>query len=203
MSVIGYSDRINHALAFAAKHHDRQVHKGTRAPYRTNAANVGVILTRYGQPDETVIAGILYDVVEDAVRERQTREMLDERVARKFGDDIVETLLSITTRLVDDSGLEFTHDERRADLLDRLGTAGPAGRWVFAAVQLHESGSTLADLRRTIDPESVWSRVAAGRDGTIAWLRRVHDRLAAVGFQEPIMSELATTIDAIDTVGVD
>ena len=27
----GYSDRINHALAFAAKHHDRQVRKGNRA----------------------------------------------------------------------------------------------------------------------------------------------------------------------------
>ena len=47
MTITGYSDRINHALAFAAKHHDRQVHKGTRAPYGTHAANVAVILTRY------------------------------------------------------------------------------------------------------------------------------------------------------------
>ena len=31
----GYSDRINHALAFAAKHHDQQVRKGTRLPYLT------------------------------------------------------------------------------------------------------------------------------------------------------------------------
>ena len=34
----GYSDRINHALAFAAKHHDRQVRKGTRLPYLTHPA---------------------------------------------------------------------------------------------------------------------------------------------------------------------
>ena len=29
----GYSDPINHAFAFAAKHHDRQVRKGTKLPY--------------------------------------------------------------------------------------------------------------------------------------------------------------------------
>jgi len=42
----GYSDRINHALAFAAKHHDRQVRRGTRLPYLTHPANVAVSLTR-------------------------------------------------------------------------------------------------------------------------------------------------------------
>ena len=31
----GYSDRLNHAFAYAAKHHDRQVRKGARAPFRT------------------------------------------------------------------------------------------------------------------------------------------------------------------------
>src|SRR5512142_934229 len=67
--VIGYSDRINHALAFAAKHHDRQVRKGTRLPYLTHPASVAIILTRYGQDDETVVAGILHDVIEDCVRE--------------------------------------------------------------------------------------------------------------------------------------
>ena len=59
MTITGYSDRINHALAFAAKHHDQQVRKGTRLPYVTHPANVAVILTRYGQDDDTVIAGIL------------------------------------------------------------------------------------------------------------------------------------------------
>ncbi len=55
----GYSDRINHAFAFAAKHHDQQVRKGTRLPYLTQPANVAIILARYGQDDDTVVAGIL------------------------------------------------------------------------------------------------------------------------------------------------
>ncbi len=59
----GYSDPINHAFAFAAKHHDQQVRKGTRYPYLTAAPNLAVILARYDQDDPTLVAGILHDGV--------------------------------------------------------------------------------------------------------------------------------------------
>lgn len=65
----GYSDRINHALAFAAKHHDQLVRRGTRPPYFTQPANIAVILTRYGLDEASVTAGILLEVVEDYARE--------------------------------------------------------------------------------------------------------------------------------------
>ena len=98
----GYSDRINHALAFAAKHHDRQVRKGASLPYLTQPANVAIILARYDQDDETIVAGILHDVVEDCVREGYSREMLDTRLGDKFGSEVLETLLAITLRKNDD-----------------------------------------------------------------------------------------------------
>ena len=94
----GYSDRINHALAFAAKHHDQQVRKGTRLPYLTHPANVAIILTRYGQDEETVVAGIMHDVIEDCVRDGYTREMLESRIADKFGRDVLDTVIAVTNR---------------------------------------------------------------------------------------------------------
>src|SRR3569832_1854911 len=94
----GYSDRINHAFAFAAKHHDPQVRKGTRLPYLTHPANVAIILTRYGQDDQTVVAGILHDVIEDCVREAYTQEMLEQRIGDKFGNDVLDTVLGVTLR---------------------------------------------------------------------------------------------------------
>ena len=194
----GYSDRINHAFAFAAKHHDRQVRKGTRLPYLTHPANVALILTRYGRDDETIIAGILHDVIEDCVREGWTREMLEERIAAKFGAEVLETVLAVTKRRSDDDGMEFSRDEARADYLARLGTASDAARWVCAADKVHNAGSILADLRRTIDADTVWGRFSGGREGTLQWFHSVHTRLQALGFTAPIMAELEALVSALD-----
>jgi hypothetical protein len=197
MTITGYSDRINHALAFAAKHHDRQVQRGTRSLYRTHAANVAIILTRYERDDDTVVAGILQEVVADYVQDRHTRAMLDQRLGDKFGAAPLDATLAIVPRLHDDEGIELSLEERRADLLVRLETAGTSAQWVCAAQALHDASSTLADVRRTIDPESVWSRLPLGRDGTVNWFQRLHGRLKQVGFDGPIMSELAAAIDEL------
>lgn len=186
----GYSDRINHAFAFAAKHHDQQVRKGTRLPYLTHPANVAVILTRYGCSEETIVAGILHDVVEDGVREGWTREMLEERIGRKFGNSVLETVLAVTQRRHDDDGVELAHDERKDDYLDRLSLASEDALWVCAADKTHNANSILSDLRRTSFPETVWGRFTAGREGTTHWYRRVVDRLREIGFNAPIVDEL-------------
>lgn len=194
----GYSDRINHALAFAAKHHDRQVRKGTRLPYLTHPANVAIVLTRYGRDDQTVVAGILHDVIEDCVREAYTREMLEQRIGDKFGGDVLDTVLAVTHRRVDDDGIELSSDERRDDYLARLATASEPARWVCAADKLHNASTILADLRRTIDPDSVWGRFTGGRDATVRWYRRVYDRLREVGFTGDIMRELEQVVVALE-----
>ena len=194
----GYSDRINHALAFAAKHHDRQVRKGTRLPYITHPANVAIILARYGQGDETVIAGILHDVVEAGGGENWSREELEERSGEKFGADVLETVLMVTHRKVDDDGNELDKEERNADYLARLGQANEAARWICAADKIHNASSILADLRRTVDPESVWGRFNAGKEGTIRWYRGVHDRLKGLGFSGEILTELRNAAEALE-----
>jgi (p)ppGpp synthase/HD superfamily hydrolase len=186
----GYSDRINHALAFAAKHHDQQVRKGTRVPYLTHPANVAIILTRYGCDEDTVVAGILHDVVEDCVREGMSREGLERRIGEKFGPVVLDTVLAVTHRRMDDEGVELSSEERREDYLHRLERASERARWVCAADKIHNGASILADLRRTIDPQSVWSRFSAGREGTVRWYRRVHERLRELKFDAPIMLEL-------------
>jgi len=198
MTITGYSDRINHALAFAAKHHDQQVRKGTRLPYLTHPANVAIILTRYERDDQTVVAGILHDVIEDCVREAYTRLMLEQRIGDKFGCDVLDTVLAVTQRRLDDDGVELSYDERRDDYLERLSLAGDAARWVCAADALHNAATLLADLRRTIDPDTVWRRFTANREDTARWYRRILDRLRSVGFQGDILRELDHVVVALE-----
>lgn len=198
MPTSGYSDRLNHALAFAAKHHDSQVRKGLRAPYGTQPANVALILTRYGQDDATVLAGILHDLVATYVLEAGQSDPVLERIEAKFGREVLETALAVAPRQADDAGVELDSEERRADLLRRLDAAPERARWVLAAVQLHQAGTLLADLTRTSFPEAVWDRQQAGREGTIARYRAMVTRLRDVGFDAPIVAELEQIVEQIE-----
>lgn len=197
----GYSDRINHAFAFAAKHHDRQVRKGTRLPYLTHPANVAVVLTRYDQDEDTIVAGILHDVIEDCVRDGYSRDMLEQRIGDKFGAEVLETVLAVTHRQVDEEGIELSSEERKDDYLARLAAASERARWVCAADKIHNGSSILADLNRTLDPDTVWSRFNVGRTGTVRWYRRVHERLREVGFSAPIMDELREVAESLEKAG--
>jgi (p)ppGpp synthase/HD superfamily hydrolase len=198
VKISGYSDRINHALAFAAKHHDQQVRKGTRLPYLTHPANVAIILTRYGCDEPTVVAGILHDVIEDCVSKNYTRDMLEQRIASKFGDDVLDAVLAVTHRKHDDDGEEFTPEERKEDYLARLDGANDRALWVCAADKLHNVNSILSDLERTIDPDAIWARFKVGKEGTTRWYRAVYDRLVNLGFKAPIMSELEASVRRLE-----
>jgi (p)ppGpp synthase/HD superfamily hydrolase len=194
----GYSDAINHAFAFAAKHHDRQVRKGTKLPYLTHPANVALILARYDQDEETIIAGILHDVIEDCVVEGLPREALEERIGSKFGQQVLDAVLSVTYRKYDDDGVELSSEDRKEDYLARLSAANPRALWVCAADKIHNASSILADLRRTVDEDNIWKRFGAGRVGTIKWYSDVYKRLLEVGFSTPIVDELGEAVKRLE-----
>jgi (p)ppGpp synthase/HD superfamily hydrolase len=199
MSQPGYSDAINHAFAFAAKHHDRQVRKGTKLPYLTQPANVAVILTRYGRDEDTIVAGILHDVVQDCVRDGFTREMLEQRIGEKFGADVLATVMSVTQRKTDDDGIELSTEEKKSDYLERLASAPEPALWVCAADKVHNANSILSDLRRTVDPNSIWSRLSGGRTATVKWYQDVLERLTQAGFDAPIVDELRAAVTGIES----
>ncbi|MGH7713708.1 MAG: HD domain-containing protein, partial [Gemmatimonadaceae bacterium] len=184
MSKTGYSDRVNHALAFAAKHHDQQVRRGVRLPYLTHPPNVAIILTRYGQGDDSVIAGILLNVVKDYVSEGYTAELIRQRLVEKFGAAVLETVLWALPRRADEGGAELSADERRSDFLARLAQVPDAARWVIAADALHDAATLLTELRRTIDRNVVWARRTGERN--VVWFRDLVLALGNAGFDAAI-----------------
>ena len=173
--------------------------KGTRLPYLTHPANIALILTAYDQDDTTVVSGILHDVIEDCVRDGYTCDMLEQRIGDKFGADVLDTVLAVTQRQVDEEGIELSSEERKDDYLARLAAASLRARWVCAADKIHNGSAILADLKRTLDSDTVWSRFNAGRVGTVRWYRRVYDRLRELGFDAPIMEELREVADELET----
>ena len=94
--------------------------------------------------------------------------------------------------------LRDPREDVRADYLERLGSASESAHWVCAADKVHNAGSILADLRRTIDADTVWGRFNGGRAGTMEWYRGVHDRLVELGFAAPIMAELRALVEQLE-----
>ena len=43
-----------------------------------------------------------------------------QRIGDKFGPDVLDTVLAVTHRRVDDDGIELSHEEKRDDYLERL-----------------------------------------------------------------------------------
>ena len=124
--------------------------------------------------------------------------VLAERIGEKFGEAVVDVVIAVTRRKLDDEGNELDREEQKRDYLERLRDAGERAHWVCAADKLHNGHSILADLRRTVDPESVWSRYAGGRAATVRWYRDVLDRLRELSFAAPITQELAPMVDELE-----
>lgn len=163
-----------------------------------------MILTRYGCDEDTVLAGILHDVIEDCARAPYTRQSLEQRIRDKFGDDVVSTVLMVSKRETDDDGNPLSLAEENEDCLTRLAEASNRARWVCAADKIHNGNSLLADLRRmqdVADHDTVWNRFKLGRTGTVAWYRSVYARLKEVGFEAPIMEELREAAEEIERWG--
>jgi len=99
-------------------------------------------------------------------------------------------VLAVTYRRHDEDGVELSGDDRKTDYLERLSDASEEARWVCAADKIHNASTIISDLRRTVDPETVWSRFGGGKTGTARWYRQVYERLRELGFDAPIMTEL-------------
>jgi len=92
----------------------------------------------------------------------------------------------------------MSQEERKADLINRIGAARVSSHWVCAADKLHLCASLLADLRRTEFPEMVWERQQHSREQTLRWYRSIHDKLRDSGFDAPIMLELGGVISELE-----
>jgi hypothetical protein len=155
------------------------------------------MLTRYDRPEDEVVAGVLREAVADHVRAGATAEDL-ERIADKFGVGVLSLLIPAVERRVDDQGVELSADERREDVLARLATAPEGARWVAAADALHGAATLLADLRRTVDVDAVWSRTAGGHLAATRWPRRLSESLRESGFRAPVLDELTAVVAELE-----
>lgn len=164
----GYSDRINHAFAFAAKYYGAVAPAGAGMDYLAHPANVAIILARYGCEQVTVVGGILHHVLEEATPDR--RPVLERKIADKFGPVALAIALDAIEPKYDRRGAERSWQSCKQEYLGHLAAAEPRALDICVADELHACGSTITALRR-LGVEYLRTLSRAGSEQTIWWYR--------------------------------
>ncbi len=172
----GYSDRINHALAFTAKHYGTLAPSSAAMSYLASPANVAVILARYNCDQPTMVAGIVHFVLEEARPPR--REMLEGKIGDKFGPVVLAVAKDACEPKYDARGEELTWRAQKHDRLAHLAIAEPRALDIIAADEIHRCGTTITALRR-LGVEYLGTVSQASSEQTIWWYRSMLEILSA------------------------
>lgn len=181
--------RFNLALQYAAWLHRDQERKITRAPYVSHLIAVAAIVMDYGADEDTAIAALLHDAVED----QGGLETYNE-IEKRFGCFVADTVMGCS-----DSWETPKRDwkERKDAFLVRLkDMESYPVRLIVAADKLDNARAILRALASN-PHEQVWEHFKGGRAGTLWYLWSVAEILECDARLRPMVLELAGVLEEI------
>ncbi len=142
----GYSDRINHALAFAAKYRAPHAPASGAMTFHAHPANVAVILARHDADETTLVAGILHNVLE--VTPVIDHRDLSHKIAEKFGPVVLAVARDAAEPYWDDRGAPLAWTHRKRELLGQLLLMSPRALDICCADEIHQCGTAIGVVDR-------------------------------------------------------
>jgi len=136
------TDRFADAITFAEKAHREQRRKGNDIPYIAHLMAVTATVLEWGGDEDTAIAALLHDAIED-----QGGEPMAEEIRSRFGDRVVDMVLHCTDSTSSDPATKAPWEVRKTAYLARLATAGAEAALITAADKIHNLTATIRDVR--------------------------------------------------------
>ena len=186
---MNYSSLIVDAVAFAHEIHADQSRKGSGVPYITHVMAVAAIVGEHGGDEDTFIAALLHDTVEDGdgyATLGRVRERFGQRVA-----GIVEACTDAYEKP------KPKWRERKEKFIASMHGAPPEVKLVVAADKLHNICATIGDYNALGD--EVWLRFTGRRDGTLWYYAAVAHALAT-GWDHPLANDLTSAVEELHRV---
>src|SRR3989338_3466763 len=87
--------RLEQALELAIRVHGSMKRKGDGRPYLVHPMSVLALLVKWDADEDTCIAGLLHDVIEDAEDDSKRSDYRKE-IKEKFGKDVLEIVEGVT-----------------------------------------------------------------------------------------------------------
>lgn len=136
-------EKLDYAILFATKAHDGQRRKTDNVNMIFHPFTVGMILQRENMDEDTVIAGILHDVVEDT---KYTIEDIEDI----FGKNVKDKISEVT----ENKALEWK--ERKKEAIEKVRNASFEGKMIESADKINNLES-LYDLLKE-KGEDIWKK---------------------------------------------
>lgn len=153
-----FTPRLEKAVRVAAMAHRKQTRKGSELPYIIHPFSVMTIAAAVTDDEDTLIACLFHDIIEDVPEEYSVQQMRTE-----FGDRVVAIVRGVTKD--DDAG--DWYDISRAYLQNLRNNASDESVIVSAADKTHNLMSVLADYET--EGEAVWQKFTTKNAADQVW----------------------------------
>jgi len=151
-----YTDKIQKGINTAVVLHNCQIRKADGLPYINHPFSVAFILTNYTDNEDTIIAGLLHDVLEDVIGYGENDMRCD------FGEKIT----SIVKEVSEDKEPQMSRAEEKATWQSRkekylinIRNGSFEARMVCAADKIHNMKSIIAGYEK--DGEKIFKKFNA------------------------------------------
>lgn len=190
-----FSPRIEQALTWVARRHAGQRRKVTGLPYWTHPVHVAWILDRHGHGEESQIAALLHDVLEDTCKDRDEVTRVSEQIAAEFGEIVRRAVEEASEQKFDPEGHKIPWRDRKAAFVARLPEASPTGLAVVTADKIHNLASLLTDLERLGD--SLWDHFSSTPEESLTYHRKVLEISRTMDDLESLTREFEASLDRL------
>jgi (p)ppGpp synthase/HD superfamily hydrolase len=188
-----YNYKISRAIRFSTKVHEihqKQKRKGKDIPYITHPLTVGLILSRAGADEDTIVAGILHDTIEDSKPEKKvTKEMLVEH----FSEEVAELVSSVT-----EPNKELSWEERKREALEHIKTFSHSALLVKSADIISNASELVEDYEK--DGEVVFERFNAPKDKLLQHYLKVITAIIERWSDNPLVEDLQWMARELQTI---
>lgn len=188
-----YNYKISRAIRFSTKTHEvyqKQKRKGKDIPYITHPITVGLILSRAGADENTVVAGILHDTIEDSVEEKKVSE---EMLEKRFGKEVAELVQSVT-----ETDKELPWENRKHGALEHIKTFSHNSLLVKSADIISNTTELIEDYEQ--DGEEVFTHFNAPKDKLLQNYSRLITAIIEKWSENPLVENLQSVARKLQSI---
>ena len=188
------SNKVNLALKVASKAHRDQTRKGTDIPYISHPVAVAMIVSKYTTDEDTIIASILHDILEDV--EPSIYSEADMR--SDFGDKITDIVKDVSEdKIAGEPEKPWT--ERKKGYLAHLNDVGNEKSLIVStADKIHNLTDILEEYKKAGD--GIWQKFNASKDDEMWFYSEFLKIIERKQIPEQMKVDLSSLVDRLKSI---